>query len=186
MRHRGGAVGHSSTRDATQCLLNDRDKLDNEPFVLEHDHEPHAKNAEENDNGDISMDESNDSVSGEGSDSKDDEDSDVGDAPLDETSGQLINDELGDEMEEQYGYSGLDQVLDSDEDGQMFGEEDRMDAEGELSDIEYGAETFEVNIQNSLHPTQYYSYRIEQVALYSLARPCISQHRNNVFSQILT
>ena len=51
------------------------------------------------------------------------EDGDVGDGE------QLIDDELGDEMEE-YGYSGLDQVLnDDEEDAEMFGDEDGLGPE---------------------------------------------------------
>ena len=51
------------------------------------------------------------------------EDGDVGDGE------QLIDDELGDKMEE-YGYSRLDQVLnDDEEDAEMFGDEDGLGPE---------------------------------------------------------
>ena len=61
MWHQGGGVRHNSARNATKDLLNDREALDLQPFILEHDHNP-----EENDT-DVSMEESDDKSSGEDS-----------------------------------------------------------------------------------------------------------------------
>ena len=46
----------------------------------------------------------------------------------DMTSGQIIDNELVDKMDE-YGYTGLNQVLDSDRDAEASGKEDTMDME---------------------------------------------------------
>ena len=51
MRFRGGGVGHKSTREATDCFKNDRDKLDlridiNDDEVLAEDLEPEPSEKE--------------------------------------------------------------------------------------------------------------------------------------------
>ena len=128
MRYRGGGVGHRVTREAMRCLLNDRDVLDKQPFTFEHDHQPFEEGIDD----DVPMDDSS-----SGKESEDDgsemEDVDGGDGT------QLIDNKLGDEMEE-YGYSGLDQVLDDDEgDDKVSGNEDALGPEdGEDPDDEVG------------------------------------------------
>lgn len=137
MQYRGGGVGHKSTHNATKCLLEDRDKLDKRSFTLEYDrHEQEAEESEESRVSDASMDESSAPEPDEEIGSEDDEESDTEDITLDQADTQAVPDELGDEMEE-YGYTGLDQILDdSDEEGneQLLDRED-----GEVSDnaLEY-------------------------------------------------
>ena len=110
------------------CLLDNRDVLDKQPFTFEHNCQPF----EEGINDDVPMD---DSSSGEESedDGSEMEDVDGGDGM------QLIDDELGDEMEE-YGYGGLDQVLDDIKgDIEVSGDEDALGLEdGEDPDDEVG------------------------------------------------
>ena len=62
------------------------------------------------------------------------------DEALGKTSGQIIDDELGDEMDE-YGYTGLDQVLDEDKDMDMDMNMDAAMMSGlmDVDGIEYNA-----------------------------------------------
>ncbi|KAF8547091.1 hypothetical protein OG21DRAFT_1517647 [Imleria badia] len=105
MRHRGSGVGHKST-------------------LFEHDR--NLSEATEESGKDVSMDES--SSAEEESDKETDEDGsemEVEDGYNEEL--VMVDDELEDEMDE-FGYSGLDQVLDSD-DGGDSGDEDANDVE---------------------------------------------------------
>jgi len=127
MRFRGGGVGHKSTREATYCILGDRDALNKVSFTLEHDQL--GQGTEESDKDDVPVDD----ASNEGE----------GDVPMDDASGseeegdqegpeevadigggeQLVGDELADEMDE-YGYTGLDQVLEKSDDEDVEDGED--------------------------------------------------------------
>lgn len=133
MRYRGGGVGHKSTCEATRCLFNDREKLDRQTFTFEHDRELFEEENED----DTPMDDSS---------SMEEESSEESVQDVSETEGvdagdddQLIGDDLGDEMEE-YGYSGLDQVLDDNEgDAETFDDEDALgpeDGEGPDDEVE--------------------------------------------------
>lgn len=93
MRYRGDGVGHKSIREATQCLLDDRNKLDSQPFTLECDHKSSTENGEDSDNSDIPMDNLNSSDPEEGRTS-DDDGSEMDVDPRDAQ--QLVDDELGD------------------------------------------------------------------------------------------
>jgi len=136
MRYRGGGIGHKSIREATRCLLDDHDALDKQEFTLEHDCNLFDEGAEGSDD-DVPMDDSSRSEEESGDES---EGGELEMEDIDPTCSEpLINNELGDEMEE-YGYSGLDQVLE-DEDTEVSGNEDGMGAEdGENPDdrLEYG------------------------------------------------
>ena len=138
MRYRGGGIGHKSIREATLCLFDDRDALDKQEFNLKHDRNLFDEEAEGTDDN-VPMDDSSssDEESGDESESEESAMEDINPA----CSERLIDDELGDEMDE-YGYSGLDQVLEVDsDDAEMSGDEDALGPEdGENPDdgIEYG------------------------------------------------
>ncbi|KAF8546068.1 hypothetical protein OG21DRAFT_1587008 [Imleria badia] len=124
MRHRGGGVGHKSTCETTHCLLDDCETLDKQPLVFEHD--CNLSEATKESGEDVSMDES--SSAEEESDKETNEDGsemEVEDGHNEEL--VMVGDELEDEMDE-FGYSGLDQVLDLD-DGRDSGDEDANDVE---------------------------------------------------------
>ena len=120
------------------CLFNDRDALDKQEFNLEHDRNLFDEEAEGTDDN-VPMDDSSssDKESGDESESEELAMEDINPA----CSECLIDDELGDEMDE-YGYSRLDQVLEVDsDDAEMSGNEDALGPEdGENPDdgIEYG------------------------------------------------
>ena len=155
MRYRGGAIGHKTMRKETKCLLEDRDKLDNIPFMLESEREQefYRENEDiemdrgeidtEDEDGDGDEDENDNEMevystddeeirgsdgtnSGAedaevekiGHDEDDDESDSDDDADMvinpDSISTLMANDELLDEMDE-FGYSGLDQVVEDDE-----------------------------------------------------------------------
>ena len=137
MRYQGGGIGHKSIREATLCLFDDRDALDKQEFSLEHDRNLFDEEAEDTDD-DVPMDESNssDEESGDESESEELEMEDIDPA----CSEHLIDDELGDEMDE-YGYSGLDQVLEVEDDAEVSDDEDALGPEdGENPDdgLKYG------------------------------------------------
>ncbi|KAF8546525.1 hypothetical protein OG21DRAFT_1479665 [Imleria badia] len=124
MRHRGGGVGHKSTRETTHCLLDDHETLDKQPLVFERDHNLSEATKESGEY--VSMDKS--SSAEEESDKETDEDGsemEVEDGHNEEL--VMVDDELEDEMDE-FGYRGLDQVLDSDDSGDS-GDEDVNDVE---------------------------------------------------------
>lgn len=174
MRYRGGAVGHKTIRNETKCLLDDRDKLDKIPFVLESEREQEFHRGsedvemdrgdiddgeDEDEDGDGDENENNDEmeaystddgeVRGESTDGTDsgaedveDDESDQGED--DETGSNddmdmiidpgsistlLADDELLDEMDE-FGYSGLDQVV----------EDEGHEEDDDLADDALGAE----------------------------------------------
>jgi hypothetical protein len=54
MRYRGGAVGHKTMRKETKSLLEDHDKLDKIPFVLESEREQGSHRGSED--SDVKMD----------------------------------------------------------------------------------------------------------------------------------
>ncbi|KIK26402.1 hypothetical protein PISMIDRAFT_274760 [Pisolithus microcarpus 441] len=104
MRFRGGAVGHKTTREATRCLLDDRDKLDRRPFTLERELGIIEDTADElmDENEVHSFEDGTDQDSGDETRSE----------SIDSTSSDLaIPDTLADEMEE-YGYGNLEEVID--------------------------------------------------------------------------
>ena len=123
MRFRGGGVGHKSTRKATQCLLDNRETLDKEPFTLENNRDPFQGTGE-------------DDVPVEGSSSSEEEESDESGehgSDMDSVDGgddqPLIGNELADKMDE-YGYTGLDQTLDENEgDAEISGDKDALGPE---------------------------------------------------------
>jgi hypothetical protein len=118
IRYRGGGVGHKSTRKATRSLLNDRETLDKQPFILERDRNLFEEATEEIDEDDPMTDSSS---TEEESDEESDEDRSAMEG-IGENGKQPVDDELGDEMDE-FGYSGLDQVLEDDKDS---GDEDAL------------------------------------------------------------
>lgn len=122
MRYRGGGVGHKSIREATRCLLDDHDKLDSQPFTLQGNHEsPFAEDAEDSGNDDVLMDESRDPEEG----GSDEDEVEMDNIDLEHVP-QLIDNKLKDKMDE-YGYNGLDQVLDNvEEDAEMPNDEDTL------------------------------------------------------------
>ena len=67
MRNQGGGVSHRSICEATQCLLNDRDKLDTQLFTLECC-ESSTEDGEDSGDSDIPMDDSSDPEEGGTSD----------------------------------------------------------------------------------------------------------------------
>lgn len=135
MRHRGGGVGHKSTREATRCLLDDRETLDKQSFVLENDRDLFEEAVEESGE-DVPMD--NSSSAEEENDEESDEDGSEMEGIEAEDIEQPVDDELGDEMDE-FGYSGLDQVLDDDEDS---GDEDALGLENGDSTNDQVEDTF--------------------------------------------
>lgn len=124
MRYRGGGVGHKSTCEATRCLLDNRETLDKQPFILERDRNLFEEATEESGE-DAPMDDS--SSAKEESDKESDGDGSEMEGIEVEDGKQLVDDELDDEMHK-FGYSGLDQVLDDDGDSQA-GDEDALGAE---------------------------------------------------------
>ena len=130
-------MGHSSTHDLTKHLLNDCEILDAQPFTLEHNHDSEESSDMSTDEPDDKSDETRESGSSDEEDDIRDSDSQEQDDPdldleatlgEDVTSGQIIDNKLVDKMDE-YGYTGLNQVLDSDGDAEASGEEDTMDVE---------------------------------------------------------
>lgn len=159
LRYRGGGVGHKPIHEATRCLLDDRDRLDQLPFTMEKMHETQdsdeemtndgednddpedEEDAEEEDAMEGSDDEDEDEGSGscEDSDEEHHEDEDnEGDANQDpHTTEYLIDDDIADEMDE-FGYTGLDQVLVEDEDDDALLDDDALGAEdGEEGGLNY-------------------------------------------------
>ena len=67
MRYQGGGVGHRSICEATQCLLNDHDKLNIQLFTLECC-ESSTEDGEDSGDSDIPMDDSSDPEEGGTSD----------------------------------------------------------------------------------------------------------------------
>jgi len=123
MRFPGGGVGHKSTREATRCLLDDRETLDKEPFTLENDRDPFQETGEN----DVPMEGTSNSE-GDESDESGEQGSDI-DSVGGGDDEPLIGDELADEMDE-YGYTGLDQTLDENEgDAEISGDEDALGPE---------------------------------------------------------
>ena len=123
MRYRGGGIGHKSIHEATLCLFDDRDALDKQEFNLKHDRNLFDEEAERTDD-DVPMDDlsSSNEESGDESESEESAMEDINPA----CSEHLIDDELGDEMDE-YGYSGLDQVLEvNSDDAKMSSDEDAL------------------------------------------------------------
>ena len=133
MRFRGGGVGHKSTRKATCCVLDDHDALDKASFTFEHD-QP-GQGAEEDDEDGVSMDDASNDGEGdismdEASSSEEEGDQEgPGTEVADIRSGeQLVGNELADEMDE-YGYTGLDQVVESDDEDVVEDVEDINDGD---------------------------------------------------------
>jgi hypothetical protein len=146
MRYRGGGVGHKSIREATRSLLDDRDPLDKIPFTKEKEHEAQGSEDEMmEDDGEEEGDEEGDETEGsedeleETSEEDEQEGGDDTRTPL--TTEQLIDDEVADEMDE-FGYTGLDQILVEDEDEELLpDEEEALGAEdGEEGVINEGEE----------------------------------------------
>ena len=130
MRYRDGGVGHKSTQEETDRFLDDRDKLDKVPFELESERNweydngsdvemrSGARDADDGEMEDVGNEESDgiDDDESNGDEEIDrDEESDGDDEPeLERNSMALVDEELLDEMDE-FGYSGLDQVEEDDE-----------------------------------------------------------------------
>ena len=111
--------------------------LDAQPFTLEHNCDSKESSDMSTDELDDKSDETQESGSSDEEDDIRDSNSQEQDDPdldleatlgEDMTSRQIIDNELVDEMDE-YGYTGLNQVLDSDGDAEASGEEDTMDVE---------------------------------------------------------
>ena len=131
MRYRGGGVGHRSIHEATQCLLNDHDKLNTQLFTLEYC-ESSTEDGEDGGDSDIPMDNSSDPEEGGTSD---EDGSEMDGINLRHTQ-QLVDDELGDEMDK-YGYTGLDQLLDRvEEDAETCSDDGTLALEGRFPDDE--------------------------------------------------
>lgn len=135
LRFRGGGVGHKTTREETGCLLNDRDDLDKMPLILESEKSRNQmdlddESDEDGDSEETTKDKSEDSDEHE--DEVEDEESTRG-SDLDESdvgisSAALASKELADEMDE-FGYSGLDQVIEEPVEEELLVEEDGLGAE---------------------------------------------------------
>jgi len=152
MRFRGGGVGHKSMRTEMRCLLDDRDTLDKLPFKMEKERSQSRSESSEEDDDMAGEDEDNDNDNdddgeddeGEGEHDSD-EDSKEGneiehEAPAATPFAAYVDDQVADEMDE-YGYSGLDQVANEDEENEeidddedMFGPEDGEDMINELDE----------------------------------------------------
>ena len=149
MRFRGGGVGHKTTREETRCLLDDRDELDKVPFVMESeiDRDQMELDDEDEDEEDSEEDEEEDRDEDEEGENDNEMDEDEGSEEGQESgakisSATLANEELVDEMDE-FGYSGLDQVVDQDDEGEELLEEDGLGAEdGENARDDDGDEFF--------------------------------------------
>ena len=126
-------MGHKTIHEATCCLLDDHDALDKKELALKHDCDLFDEGVEGS-NDDVPMDDSSESEEESGDESKGEE------SEVNATESEhLIDDELGDEMEE-YGYSRLDQVLEDEEDAKVSGDEDALgpeDGEDPDNGLEY-------------------------------------------------
>jgi hypothetical protein len=118
MRYRGGGVGHTSTREATDWFLKDRDLLDAE-----------SKQARAADSHNTPMDA--DQGDGEGEGERGSEQDENEDEAVNENE-EIKEDEIDEEMD--YGYILDEEELDGSE------EEDPPGPEGELADDALGAE----------------------------------------------
>jgi len=136
MRYWGGGVGHKATHEVTQCPLDDHDVLNKQPFTFEHDCQPFKEEIDD----DVPMDDSSSDKEESDEESEDDgsemEEVDGGDGT------KLIDNELDNEMEE-YGYGGLEQILDDDKgdivvsgNKDALGLEDREDPDDEVGHAE--------------------------------------------------
>lgn len=132
MRFRGGGVGHKTMREETQCLLDDRDKLDKVPFIMESEMDKDQmelddeSDKEEEDSEDEEEDEDDEEESKDGNEMDEDEEDE--ESGIGNSSAALANEELVDEMDE-FGYSGLDQVIEEFVEEELLVEEDGLGAE---------------------------------------------------------
>ena len=147
MQYRGSGVGHKSTCEATYCLLDDHDPLDKVPFTRESEKDGTAQNSDDEmmeDSGSEEEDEdkSDDQLSDDGDEQEGEEEAtEVADGSgIPFPAEQLIDDEIVDEMDE-FGYTGLDQVLWDDE------EEEDEDQPGGYEET-LGAEDGEEGVSN--------------------------------------
>jgi hypothetical protein len=140
MRFRGGGVGHKTTREETQCLLDNRDELDKVPFVMESeinrdqmdlddvsDEEGEEEESKDDEEGDRDEEEESE-PDNEMNEDEGSEESEESGLRISSSSAALANEELADEMDE-FGYLGLDQVVDQDDEGEELLEEDGLGAE---------------------------------------------------------
>ncbi|KAG2136442.1 hypothetical protein DEU56DRAFT_756347 [Suillus clintonianus] len=161
MRYRGGGVGHKPIHEATRCLLNDRDALDQLPFMMEKEREAQSSDDEMADSvegGDNEEDESEDGESEEdnaidiedsadedgnedepGSGEDQDDEGDGTDDPL--TTEHLIDDDIADEMDEFGWLVEMDEfgwlVLVEDEDDAPPDDDDLGAEDGEERELDY-------------------------------------------------
>jgi hypothetical protein len=146
MRFWGGGVGHKSMRTEMRCLLDDRNELDErgfekgkkgpsqgvswrQPKKIDEDEED-----EEDEDGDAE-DEGEDENKNEEYGDEDEDDLEGGEEGDEEVPAATpfeayVDDEVADEMDE-YGYSGLDQVINEDDEN-AFGPEDGEDVTNEF------------------------------------------------------
>ena len=121
MRYGGGGVGHKSNREAMCCLLNDRYMLDKQEFILKHDCDLFDKGAKGSDDN-VPMDDSSASK----------ESSDESEGPRGVRSGTSIPHALNASSMMNLATrwnSGLDQVLEDEEDGEMSSDKDALGPE---------------------------------------------------------
>ena len=133
MRFRGGGVGHKTRREETRCLLDDQDELDKVPFVMESEIDRDQMELDDKDEEDGKKNKKKDRDEDEKGENDNEMDEDEGSKEGQESSAgissaTLANEELIDEMDE-FGYSGLDQVVDQDDEGEELLEEDGLGAE---------------------------------------------------------
>ena len=160
MRFRGGGVGHKSMRTEMCCLLDDRDELDERDFKKEKEQSKSRSELETTEEDEDMIDEDEDDRDDEedGDDDGDteDEDGEDGEEVEDDLEGGeegdeeevpaatpfevYVDDEVADEMDE-YGYSGLDQVVNEDDESEeieddenAFGPEDGEDVVHEFEE----------------------------------------------------
>ena len=150
MRFRGGGVGHKSMRNEMRCLLDDRDELDKRGFEKEKERSQSRSELDATDEDEDMIDEDEDDeedeededgdAEDEGEDEDDLEGGEEGDeeVPAATPFEAYVDDEVADEMDE-YGYSGLDQVINEDDENEeieddenAFGPEDGEDVANEF------------------------------------------------------
>jgi len=153
MQFRGRGVGHKSTCTEMHCLFDDHDTLDKLPFKMEKEwSQSRSESSEEDDDmpADKDKDKDKDKDSNDNGEDDDDEgehnsdnDSKEGNELKHEVSAATpfvayVDDQVANEMDE-YGYSGLDQVANENEENEeinddedMFRPKDREDMINEL------------------------------------------------------
>jgi hypothetical protein len=139
MRYRGGGVGHTNIRDATDWFLKDRDKLDMASEQARYEKTPSkSMSADEGSEEDDEQDDDNEAEEGDGDEGAggwvtvgevEDIDEDEIDEELDY--GYALDEEVAEESEEEC--HSDDELIDN-----ALGAEDGEEAEDELDNLGFG------------------------------------------------